>query len=53
MKTNIFIMLNNYQNNTPDKLIKTYEEMQEEAFRLQKDMFITIQDLKLIRFKHR
>ena len=43
-----FYNVNNYQNNTPDKLIKTYEDMQEEAFRLQKDMFITIQDLKLL-----
>jgi hypothetical protein len=43
-----FYNVNNYQNNTPDKLVKTYEEMQEEAFRLQKDMFITIQDLKLL-----
>ena len=43
-----FYNVNNYQNNTPDKLIKTYEEMQEEAFRLQKDMFITIEDLKLL-----
>ena len=43
-----FYNVNNYQNNTPDKLIKTYEEMQEEAFKLQKDMFITIQDLKLL-----
>ena len=44
-----FYNVNNYQNNTPDKLVKKYyEEMQEEAFRLQKDMFITIQDLKLL-----
>jgi hypothetical protein len=43
-----FYNVNNYQNNTPDKLIKTYEDMQQEAFRLQKDMFITIQDLKLL-----
>jgi hypothetical protein len=43
-----FYNVNNYQNNTPDKLVKTFEEMQEEAFRLQKDMFITIEDLKLL-----
>ena len=43
-----FYNVNNYQNNTPDKLIKTYEDMQQEAFRLQKDMFITIEDLKLL-----
>ena len=43
-----FYNVNNYQNNTPDRLIKTYEDMQDEAFRIQKDMFIRIQDLKLL-----
>ena len=38
MKTNNFIMLIIMlsTHHTPDKLVKTYEEMQEEAFRLQK-----------------
>ena len=35
-----FYNIDNYaQNNTPD-LVKTFEEMQEEAFRIQKDMHI-------------
>jgi hypothetical protein len=29
-------------------MVKTYREMQEEAFRIQKDMYIRIQDLKLL-----
>ena len=43
-----FYNVNNYANNTPNKLVKTYEDMQEEAFRVQKDMFIRMQDLKLL-----
>ena len=33
---------------TPNDMIRTYREMQEEAFRIQKDMYIRIQDLKLL-----
>ena len=29
-------------------MVETYREMQEEAFRIQKDMYIRIQDLKLL-----
>jgi hypothetical protein len=43
-----FYNVDNYANNTPNKLVKTYEDMQEEAFRIQKDMFIRMQDLKLL-----
>jgi len=43
-----FYNVDNYQNNTPGDMIKTFEKMQEEAFRIQKDMFIRIQDLKLL-----
>ena len=43
-----FYNVDNYQNNTPSDMVRTYEKMQEEAFRIQKDMFIRIQDLKLL-----
>jgi hypothetical protein len=43
-----FYNVDNYQNNTPGDMVKTFTKMQEEAFRIQKDMFIRIQDLKLL-----
>ena len=43
-----FYNVDNYQNNTPSDMVRTYRKMQEEAFRIQKDMFIRIQDLKLL-----
>ena len=43
-----FYNVDNYQNNTPGMLVQTYEDMQEEAFRIQKDMYIRMQDLKLL-----
>ena len=43
-----FYNVDNYQNNTPNDMVKTFRKMQEEAFRIQKDMFIRIQDLKLL-----
>ena len=43
-----FYNVDNYQNNTPDDMVRTFINMQEEAFRIQKDMFIRIQDLKLL-----
>ena len=43
-----FYNVDNYQNNTPNDMVKTFKQMQEEAFRIQKDMFIRIQDLKLL-----
>jgi hypothetical protein len=43
-----FYNVDNYKENTPMTQVKTYEKMQEEAFRIQKDMFIRIQDLKLL-----
>ena len=43
-----FYNVDNYANNTPNDMIKTYSKMQEEAFRIQKDMFITIKDLQLL-----
>ena len=43
-----FYNVDNYAENTPTTQVKTFREMQEEAFRIQKDMFIRIQDLKLL-----
>ena len=42
-----FYNVNNYSENTPMTQVKTFKKMQDEAFRIQKDMFIRIQDLKL------
>jgi len=43
-----FYNVDNYKENTPMDQVKTYKKMQDEAFRIQKDMFIRIQDLKLL-----
>ena len=43
-----FYNVNNYSENTPMTQVKTFKKMQDEAFRIQKDMFIRIQDLKLL-----
>ena len=43
-----FYNVNNYADNTPMTQVKTFKNMQDEAFRIQKDMFIRIQDLKLL-----
>ena len=43
-----FYNVYNYQNNTPSDMVRTFTKMQEEAFRIQKDMFIRIQDLRLL-----
>ena len=43
-----FYNVNNYADNTPMSQVKTFRDMQDEAFRIQKDMFIRIQDLKLL-----
>jgi hypothetical protein len=43
-----FYNVDNYAKNTPNKLIQTYQEMQDEAFRIQKDMHIRIKDLMLL-----
>jgi len=43
-----FYNVDNYRNNTPNDMVRTFEKMQEEAFRIQKDMFIRVQDLKLL-----
>jgi hypothetical protein len=43
-----FYNVDNYQNNTPNDMVRTFEKMQDEAFKIQKDMYIRIQDLKLL-----
>ena len=43
-----FYNVNNYQENTPSDMVRTFTKMQDEAFRIQKDMFIRIQNLKLL-----
>ena len=37
-----FYNVDNYADNTPQSQINTFREMQEEAFRIQKDMFIKL-----------
>ena len=37
-----------YYSNTPSDMVKDFNKMQEEDFRLQKDMFIRIEDMKLL-----
>ena len=43
-----FYNVNNYGENTPMTQVKTFKKMQDEAFRIQKDMYIRIEDLKLL-----
>jgi len=43
-----FYNVDNYANNTPNDMVRTFENMQDEAFRIQKDMFIRIKDFELL-----
>ena len=43
-----FYNVDNYAKNTPDDMIRTFENMQEEAFRIQKDMYIRMKDFELL-----
>jgi len=43
-----FYNVDNYANNTPQDMAATYDNMQKEAFRIQKDMFIRIKDFELL-----
>ena len=43
-----FYNVDNYAKNTPNDMIRTFENMQDEAFRIQKDMFIRIKDFELL-----
>ena len=43
-----FYTSKDFVNKAPSQLVDTFVDMQEEAFRLQKDMYITIKDLQLL-----
>ena len=43
-----FYNVDNYANNTPNDMVATFENMQKEAFRIQKDMYIRIKDFELL-----
>jgi len=43
-----FYNVDNYANNTPDDMVATFKKMQEEALRIQKDMYIRIKDFELL-----
>ena len=43
-----FYNVNNYADNTPETQVRTYKNMQDEAFKIQKEMFIRIKDLQLL-----
>jgi len=43
-----FYNVNNYRNNTPNDMVQTFKNMQDEAFKIQKDMYIRVKDLQLL-----
>ena len=43
-----FYNVDNYANNTPGDMVATFKKMQEEALRIQKDMYIRIKDFELL-----
>jgi len=43
-----FYNVDNYANNTPDDMVATFKQMQNEALRIQKDMYIRIKDFELL-----
>ena len=43
-----FYNVNNYRQNTPNDMVETFKDMQEEAFKIQKDMYIRVKDLQLL-----
>jgi len=47
-ETENFYSPQNYAQKTPTDMVNIFNEMQQEAFRIQKDMYIRIQDLKLL-----
>ena len=47
-ETENFYSVQNYAQKTPTDTVKIFNDMQKEAFRIQKDMYIRIQDLKLL-----
>jgi len=47
-ETENFYSVQNFAKKTPTDMVNTFNQMQQEAFRIQKDMYIRIQDLKLL-----
>ena len=47
-ESSTFYDAKHYYSNTPSDLVYQFEKMQEEDFRLQKDMFIRIEDMKML-----
>jgi len=47
-ETEKFYSVQNFAQKTPTDMVNTFNEMQQEAFRIQKDMYIRIEDLKLL-----
>ncbi len=52
-ETEKFYSVQNYAKKTPTDMINTFNQMQQEAFRIQKDMYIRIEDLKLLDLSNR
>ena len=46
-ETEKFYDVQNFAQKTPTDMVDTFNEMQQEAFRIQKDMYIRIKDLQL------
>jgi hypothetical protein len=47
-ETESFYDVQNYATNTPTNMVRKFNQMQQEALRIQKDMYIRIEDLKLL-----
>tara|TARA_R100001594_G_scaffold97255_1_gene131483 strand:+ start:281 stop:4672 length:4392 start_codon:yes stop_codon:yes gene_type:complete len=47
-ETENFYSVENFADKAPSDLVETFENMQDEAFRVQKDMYIRIKDLELL-----
>ena len=47
-ETSDFYSPQHWQDRTPSTLVKAFDNMQERAFRIQKDMYIRIEDMKLL-----
>jgi len=47
-ETEKFYSVQNYAQNTPTDMVNKFDQMQKEALRIQKDMYIRIEDLKLL-----
>ena len=49
-ETENFYSVKDFAQKTPTDMVRTFNQMQQEAFRIQKDMYIRIKDLRVIRF---